>query len=64
MGSVELGDKNSPPQGDLFWPVDDEEGDYHMVTHLGTQRSAFGCSHAADLSVSDLSPGLLREMTV
>lgn len=59
-----LGDKNSPPQGDLFGPVEDEEGDHHMVTHLGTQRSAFGCSHAADLSASDLSPGLLREMTV
>lgn len=43
-----LGDKNSLPQGDLFGPVDDEESDHHMVTHLGTQRSAFRCPHVAD----------------
>lgn len=36
---------------DLFGSVDDEEGDCHVVTHLGTLRgdpSAFDFSQAAD----------------
>lgn len=40
---------------DLFGSVDDEEGDCHVVTHLGTLRgdpSAFDFSQAADRPAS------------
>lgn len=50
-----LGD--TPFGADLFGLVEDEEGDYHMVTHLGNLRddhcpSAFDFSGATDFPAS------------
>lgn len=50
-----LGD--TPFRADLFGLVEDEEGDCHTVTHLGTLRddhcpSTFDFSGAADLPAS------------
>lgn len=54
MGGGTHGMRISPLQDDLFGFVEDEEGDSHAVTHLGTLRddhcpSAFDFSRAADL---------------